>query len=59
MEIPLLPICFNEETMSSLNSIRTFSTISIIFSSVTLKPLTNLEFIFDLSNSLLILGPPP
>ena len=38
---------------------RTFSTISIIFSSVTLKPLTNLEFICDLSNSLFILGPPP
>ena len=48
-----------EETISSLNSIRTFSTIFIIFSSVTLRPLTNFEEIFDLSSSLLILGPPP
>ena len=58
-DIPLTPFSFKEETISSLNSINTFSTIFITFASVTRNPLINFDTIFDLSNSLLILGPPP
>ena len=50
---------FKEETISSLNSISTFSTIFITFASVTRNPLINFDTIFDLSSSLFILGPPP
>jgi len=49
----------DEETISSLNSINTFSTIFITFASVTRNPLINFDTIFDLSSSLFILGPPP
>ena len=42
-----------------LKLISTFSTTFIIFLSVTLRPLINFDEIFDFSNSLLILGPPP
>ena len=59
IEIPSVFFFFKESTMSLLKSIRTSSTILIIFLSVTLKPLINFDWIFDLSNSLLILGPPP
>ena len=54
-----MPFFFRESTISLLKSISTFSTIFIIFPSVTLNPLINLDWIFDLSNSLFILGPPP
>ena len=53
------PIFFREFTISSLKSISTVSTTFIIFSSVTLRPLINLDSIFCLDNSLFILGPPP
>ena len=58
-DMPSNPFSFKDETISSLNSIKTDSTIFIIFSSVTLNPLINFDSIFDFSNSLLILGPPP
>ena len=54
-----VPILFKDETISSLKSIKTFSTILIIFSSVILNPLKNFDSMLDLSNSLFILGPPP
>ena len=53
------PNLFRELTISLLKSIKTSSTVSIIFLSVTLNPFINFETIFFLSNSLLILGPPP
>jgi hypothetical protein len=42
-----------------LNSIITFSTISIIFLSVTLRPIINLLSIFNLSNFFFMPNPPP
>jgi len=54
-----VPNFFKESTISLLKSIKTDSTMFIIFSSVTLKPLINFDLIFDLSSSLFILGPPP
>jgi len=54
-----VPNFFRELTISLLKSINTSSTVSIIFLSVTLKPLINFDTIFFLSNSLFILGPPP
>ena len=59
IETPFVPFSSNDLTISLLKSIRTFSTIFIIFLSVTLKPLINFDLMFDLSNSLFILGPPP
>ena len=46
-------------TISLLNSIITFSTILIIFSSVTLSPIINLLSIFNSSSFFLIPNPPP
>ena len=54
-----MPSFFKELTISLLKSINTSSTVFMTFLSVTLKPLINFETIFFLSNSLLILGPPP
>ena len=54
-----VPFFAKEFTISLLKSIKTFSTIDITFSSVTLSPLINLVFIFSFFSSLSILGPPP
>jgi len=43
IEIASVPFFFRESTISLLKSISTFSTIFIIFSSVTLNPLINLD----------------
>ena len=50
---------FKAFTISLLNSIKTFSTISIVLLSVTLKPLIKLVLIFNSLSLLLILFPPP
>ena len=57
--IAFVPFFIKEFTISLLKSIKTFSTIDITFSSVTLSPLINLVFIFSFLSSLSILGPPP
>jgi len=50
---------FKAFTISLLNSIRTFSTILIVLSSVILNPLMKLLLIFNSLSLLLILFPPP
>ena len=42
-----VPFFVKEFTISLLKSIKTFSTIDMTFSSVTLSPLINLVFIFS------------